>query len=216
MRRTATQAQHRLGRHLGRQVLATLTMSALSLPALSALAGPGTDFLSGKVKAVRALVAQPAKDSASKAKVDAQLMAVVAPLMNFPKMSQATLGKRWAECTDAQRKRFVELFQELVFHSYMKRIRSANEDYSVTYLDEMSGDEGRLEVEAEAKTKKMEVELRFKLAPAQGSFEVEDVVIDEVSLVNNYREQFAKIIVQEGFDGLLKKMERQVQKLKGG
>ena len=200
---------------LTRRALPALVFSALSLPALSALAGPGTDFLAGKVKAVRALVAQPAKDAASKVKVDAQLMAVIAPLMNFPKMSEAALGQRWKTCTEAQRKRFVELFQELVFHSYMKRIRSANEDYSVEYLDEMPGEAGRLEVEAEAKTKKMEVELRFKLAPVKGAFEVEDVVIDEVSLVNNYREQFAKIIVKEGFDGLLKKMEDQVKKLKG-
>jgi len=198
-----------------RRALPALALSALSLPALSALAGPGTDFLAGKVKTVRSLVAQPAKDAPTKVKIDAQLMAVIAPLMNFPKMSEAALGQRWKTCTEAQRKRFVELFQELVFHSYMKRIRSANEDYSVEYLDELPREAGRLEVEAEAKTKKMEVELRFTLAPVKGAFEVEDVVIDEVSLVNNYREQFAKIIVEEGFDGLLKKMEDQVKKLKG-
>lgn len=200
---------------LSRPAISLMTLSVFTLPALSAFAGPATDFLKDKVKTVRALVAQPTKDASAKAKIDTQLMAVVVPLMNFPKMSEAALGKRWVECTAAQKKRFIELFQELVFHSYMKRIRSANEEYSVEYTDEMAGEGGRYEVEAEAKTKKMEVELRFKLTPVQTSFEVEDVVIDEVSLVGNYREQFAQIIKNEGFEGLLKKMERQVQKLKG-
>jgi len=202
-------------RFIPSKVLPLVTASALTLSPLLALAGPGTDFLAAQVKAVRALVAQPAKDKAAKAAIDAKLMAVVAPLMNFPKMSEATLGKRWSECTEPQRARFIELFQELVFHSYMKRIRSANEDYSVEYLDEMAGEAGRVEVEAEAKTKKMEVELRFKLTPLKAAYEVEDVIIDEVSLVENYREQFAQIITKEGFDGLLKKMEDQVKKLKG-
>jgi phospholipid transport system substrate-binding protein len=101
----------------------------------------------------------------------------------------------------------------------MKRIRSANDGSSVEYIDEMPIEGGGVEVEAEAKTKKMEIELRFKLTPvkegAKGGFEVADVVIDEVSLVNNYREQFAKIIKNEGFEALLSKMEAQVKKVKG-
>ena len=164
---------------------------------------------------MRELAAKPTPDAKVKAEIDAELMKVIAPLMNFPKMSQAALGKRWGEATEPQRARFMALFQELVFHSYMKRIRSANNGSSVEYIDEMPAEGGGLEVEAEAKTKKMEIELRFKLAPIKEGFEVADVVIDEVSIVNNYREQFAKIIKNEGFEALLSKMEAQVKKVKG-
>ena len=190
------------------------SFAMITLSAGLAFAGPGTDFVKSKVDTVRTLAAKPVPSAAEKAKVDAELMKEIAPLMNFPKMSEAALGKFWQTETEAHKKRFVELFQELVFHSYMKRIRAANKDSSVEYVDEMPSEGGLIEVEAEAKTKKMEIELRFKLSPLKEGFEVADVVIDEVSLVSNYREQFTKIITKDGFEALLKKMEEQVKKVK--
>jgi phospholipid transport system substrate-binding protein len=134
-------------------------------------------------------------------------------------MSEASLGKHWPTLNKAQRDLFMSLFQELVFHSYMKKIRSANKEAKIEYEDETKRAQGGAEVEAIAITKKMEVELRFILragAKQKGEalYVAEDVVIDEVSLVNNYREEFNKIIAAEGFDGLIAKMKKQVQKVK--
>ena len=188
-----------------------LPLAALSAPAL---ATPGVEFLSERVTVVRGHIAKPVPTAAEKAKVDAELMGVIRPLMSFPKMSVAVLGKRWPTLTPEQQARFLGLFEDLVFHSYTRRIRSADNDYTVEYGEEraLEGVEGGLEVDAVAKTPSSEVELRFALSPVAGGFEVVDVVIDEVSLVENYREEFARVIVKDGIDGLFSRMESQLIK----
>jgi ABC-type transporter MlaC component len=102
----------------------------------------------------------------------------------------------------------------------MKKIRKAKQDASIEYEDESPRKQGGAEVEAITTSKNMgEVELRFILRAGESGkkealFVAEDVVIDEVSLVNNYKEEFIKIITKSGFDGLLKKMEDQIKKVR--
>lgn len=181
---------------------------------------PATDFLKSQVVKVLALTALPIPDAQTKSKIDAKLFAVVKPMMDFPAMSKASLGKYWAQQSTADQKKFMQLFEELVFHSYMKKIRKAKQDASIEYEDESARPKGGAEVEAVTSSKNMgEVELRFILRAGQkdkkeASYVAEDVIIDEVSLVNNYKEEFIKIISKSGFAGLLKKMEDQIKKVK--
>lgn len=180
---------------------------------------PATDFLKTQVATVLQLTALAIPNAKTKQEIDTRLLGLIKPMMDFPAMSQASLGKHWAKQSAKQRERFINLFQELVFHSYMKKIRTAKNDTEITYEDESSRDQGGAEVEAIAATKKVEVELRFllrfgDLKKGESQFVAEDIVIDEVSLVNNYREEFNKIITKEGFDGLIKKMENQVKKVR--
>lgn len=196
------------------QALLTTTLLLMTWSSVS-VAGVPTTFLKAQVKAARVLIAQPTPDGATRAKVDQGLMKLIHPLMNFPVMSRAVIGKRWVGLKPADQGRFVTLFRDLVFFSYLKRIRSANEEYTMLYEDEELTKEGAT-VDAIAQTKKGEIELSFKLSSSKtaGAFEVSDVLIDEVSLVENYREQFTKIIQKDGFDALIKRMEDQLEKVK--
>ena len=181
---------------------------------------PATEFLKSQVVKVLALTAIPIPNAQTKSEVDAKLFAVIKPMMDFPAMSKASLGKYWAQQSVADQNKFMQLFEELVFHSYMKKIRKAKQDASIEYEDESVRPQGGAEVEAITTSKSMgEVELRFILRAGQkdkkeASYVAEDVIIDEVSLVNNYKEEFIKIISKSGFDGLLKKMEEQIKKVK--
>ena len=181
---------------------------------------PATDFLKHKINEILKLAAIPTPNASVKAKADAQLLSVIKPLMDFPMMSEASLGKHWASRTPAERARFVTLFEELVFHSYMKKIRSARSGHRLEYEEESpregkAGAAGGAIVEAVAITESMETELKFILKRATSSVYIaEDVVIDEVSLVMNYREQFNRIITKSGFEALLKKMQSQIAKVK--
>jgi phospholipid transport system substrate-binding protein len=200
-----------------RSVIQTLLTTTFLLMVWTSpsVAGVPTTFLQAQVKAARVLIAQPTPDRATRARVDQGLMKLIHPLMNFPVMSRAVIGKRWAGLKPADQGRFITLFRDLVFFSYLKRIRSANEEYTMVYEDEEVTKEGAM-VEAIAQTKKGEIELSFKLSSSKtaGAFEVSDVLIDEVSLVENYREQFTKIIQKDGFEALIKRMEDQLEKVK--
>ena len=198
-----------------------ILLFSLTFPCL-AWAGPATDFLQVKVKSIRSLIVQSNQTPKKRKEIDLKLMNVISPLMNFPDMSSRVIGKRWKELNQGQKTEFIQLFQDLVFTSYMKRIRSANEDYQLIYEDE-SEDEHKGQkvylVESIAKTKKAEIELIFALKLVErgknkGNYEIFDVEIDSLWLVNNYKEQFIKIMKKDGFEALLKKMRTQLDRVK--
>lgn len=174
-----------------------------------------TKYVKTGVTAVRTLLKVKAATPEEKTQLDTQLKAVVQPVIDFKGMSQRALRKHWDGLTEAQRETFVVLFQDLVFESYLSQVRSADEQYTINYEDEEEkGEKG--EVTAIAKTPKAEVELVFKLDAVDGkSWITRDIVIDEVSLEENYREQFNQIIAKDGFDALLEKMRKKLAKLRG-
>ena len=199
-------------------LLTSIHLSVIQTSQAVAAPAPATHFLKSRVIEVLKLAALPTPDAKTKSQIDQQLLSLIKPLMNFPEMSRASLGKHWDTRSKEEQKRFISLFEDLVFHSYIKKIRSAQTGYRVEYEDE-SPKQGGAIVEALAVTSKMETELRFVLnakAQDKGSaiYVAEDIVIDEVSLVQNYREQFNKIITKDGFEALIKKMETQIKKVK--
>ena len=177
-------------------------------------AGPATTFLQGKVTAVRALLAQPARTPAARRSLDQRLLATVQPVIDFPGMSERSLGRHWAGLNAGQRQEFISLFQELVFRSYLKRIRRANEAYELEYEDEEPRAPGVF-VLATSNSSTFEVELGFHLVQRGESWIAWDLVIDEVSLTENYREQFNRIIIQESFEALLRRMRSKISSLQG-
>lgn len=174
-----------------------------------------TKYVKTQVTAVRALLKVKAATATEQAELDTKLKGVISPVIDFPGMSKRALRKHWDGLTEEQRSTFVQLFQDLVFESYLKQVRSADEQYTIKYEDEEEkGDKG--EVTAIAKTKKAEVELVFKLDAKDGkSWITRDIVIDEVSLEENYREQFNQIIAKDGFEALLEKMRKKLASLQG-
>jgi phospholipid transport system substrate-binding protein len=202
------------------QRIATLTLAvvAVLLSASPALAGPPTKFLQAQVAAVRTGLAEQVdlKNTEQVRLRDGRLMALIDPLMEFEQLSERALQKHWPSLPEAKRGQFTSLFRELVFRSYLKKVRSANEGYTLAYEDEEAKGRREAAVTVIAKTKKAEIELVFHMVARKGRrFVAEDVIIDEVSLVANYREQFNKIIAKDGFDALIGKMKKKLGELGG-
>ncbi len=197
------------------RILQALLLLLVSLSA--AHAGPPTKFLQGQVDAVRGLLAVSTDGDAAKSReLDGKLMAFIDPVMEFDALSERALQKHWPTLTPAQRTEFSTLFRELVFRSYLKKVRSANNDYTLVYEDEEAKGRREAAVTVIAKTKKAEIELVFHLRAVKGRrFVTDDIIIDEVSLVGNYREQFNKIIAKDGFGALIVKMKSKLEKLGG-
>ncbi len=182
------------------------------LLAASAFAAPPQKFLEQQIELVRTLIGTKVVDGTPQAaELDQKLMAVVDPVMEFDKLAEAALKKHWPTLKPEQKAEFVKLFRELVFRSYLKRVRGANDAYKlIDWNQKPRGRKGAL-VEVVADTGQVQIELAFNLKTKDGNTWVaEDVIIDEVSLVQNYREQFNKIIAKDGWDGLIKKMRKKV------
>lgn len=127
----------------------------------------------------------------------------------FEEMSKRALGRHWRQLTPAQRDEFVSLFSDLLERSYIGRIESAgsSSDFEVLYTKETVEDNYAMVRTEFVNKRDINTEVEYRLLRRNDDWEAYDIVIEGVSLVNNYRTQFNQIILQESFEALIKRMK---------
>jgi phospholipid transport system substrate-binding protein len=131
----------------------------------------------------------------------ARIRSLVGARFDYRSMSQRTLATNWKKATAAEKDRFVELFSQLLEATYMGRIE-AYTDERVEYVNEKVQKDRAL-VDTLIVTKTADIPIRYKLIRKAEEWLVYDVVIEEVSLIQNYRNSYREIVQRHGIDGLL-------------
>lgn len=186
------------------------------LVAGAALAAPGTAMATLKAKngeVDRLLKNKVEKGSPEEAKQKADIKAMAAGLLDYDELAKRSLVGHWDKLTTAQRAEFVSTFRELIERNYVKQLRS-NLDYQVQYKGEqVEGDDATIttivKVKSAGKSTDAEIVYKMHKIAVGGSAEwrVWDVITDEVALTRNYKTQFNKIITEQSYDALIKKMK---------
>ncbi|OEU70639.1 MAG: toluene tolerance protein [Desulfovibrio sp. S3730MH75] len=112
---------------------------------------------------------------------------------NFRELSKRTVGRPWLKFTPDERDRFIALFTEVLEYTYLGRI----EDYTnekVSFDKETIIKEKYAQVDTRLLTSKEIVPVIYRLKLVDNEWNVYDVKIEGISLVNNYRTQFSGII----------------------
>jgi len=133
---------------------------------------------------------------------------------DFEAMAQRTLGLNWRKASEPQRRRFTDLFASLLEQSYIDRIEAYTNE-KVKYGNVQIREQAAL-VETSIITDTTQIPIHYKLMQKGDEWKVYDVVIEEVSLIRNYRDTYREIVKKEGFDGLFVKMEEKIAALKAG
>jgi phospholipid transport system substrate-binding protein len=134
-------------------------------------------------------------------------------VFDYQEMAQRSLATHWKERTPAERKEFAGLFQTLLENSYAGKIESYHNEKIVYLKESVEGD--RAEVKSKVIAPKGdEYSLEYRLTQKNGKWMVYDVVIEGVSLVSNYRGQFNRIINQQGYPALVKKLRTKSEEIK--
>ena len=129
-------------------------------------------------------------------------------------MGRRALGQHWRKLKPDQRNEFLPLFSDLLERSYISKIETAvTEDKpNILYTKETIDKDGYALVQTEVENPQdLNFEVNYRLLKRDANWEVYDIVIEGVSLVNNYRTQFNKIIHEDGYDGLVKKLKLKIE-----
>ena len=127
----------------------------------------------------------------------------------FEEMARRALGRHWRDLSADQQQEFVGLFSDLLERSYVGKIESAGAGSKVEYTRETIDEDGFasvLSVITSRLDSQIEVEYRLLQRNGNAHWEVYDVVIEGVSLINNYRSQFNNIIHRTSYDGLVNQL----------
>jgi phospholipid transport system substrate-binding protein len=137
----------------------------------------------------------------------------VAERFDYQEMSRRALGAPWKQLSDKEKQEFVALFQTLLTSSYAEKVESYSGE-GVQYLNERIIDKDFAEVRTKILSGKTEIPLDYRLINQGTDWRVYDVVVDGVSLVNNYRGQFTKILHASSYPDLVDQLRKKSDKLK--
>ena len=182
------------------------------LAAREARAAEALDEVKTTVDQVLGILADPALKGPSRTtERRAKMRTVILERFGFDEMAKRALGVEWAARTPAERKEFVSLFTDLLERSYISRIEDYGGEKIVYQGQTVDGDHA--EVHSDIIKGGERTQIVYRLLRHPGGWQVYDLVIDGVSLVNNYRVQFGQIIGQSGYAGLLKKLRAKQEAL---
>ena len=130
---------------------------------------------------------------------------------NYNQMVRRSLARNYKNRTNKEREEFTGLFKSLLENSYASKIENY-QDETINYVDEKVKGKYAL-VKTEIVRKNGTIDVDYKLINENGRWTVYDFVIEEVSLIRNYRSQFSKIIKTESYGALVAKLTKKIKDL---
>jgi phospholipid transport system substrate-binding protein len=143
---------------------------------------------------------------------NAEVKKIVGDFLDFEELARRALGKNWEPQPPPKRAEFVKTLRDLAERNYVRQFYG-QPDYDLKLdKEEKAGSEATVSgsLLAASKGKKVTMELQYKLLYKGGHWVVYDVITDDLSLLENYRAEFNKIIAKESFDALLGRMKKKL------
>ncbi|MBI5533427.1 MAG: ABC transporter substrate-binding protein [Deltaproteobacteria bacterium] len=174
----------------------------------SAFAGDAQTYMQARQTELNTVLHQP-KSPARTTRVAALLDA----MFDYDKLAHDSLGRNAEGKTDEQIKEFTDLLKQLVRRAYQKNIEKTL-DYEIQWVGETGGDDHATLSTTAKSTKPGDsqetISIKYKLHKRDGHWMVGDVITEESSLVNTYRNQFNKTLNKDGWDGLIRKLKNKI------
>ena len=179
-----------------------------------ARAGIPSDQLRQTTDKVLAILQDPQfKSPAKKPQRRDQLRQVISARFDFAEMAKRSLGSNWQRLNSQQQRQFVQLFTDLLERTYSEQIEAFDGEKIVYGREQQNQDQA--EVDTKIVSKKGETfSVNYRLLAADRQWKIYDVVIEDVSLVNNYRSQFNRMLANSSPQDFLRKL-RQTPAVKG-
>jgi phospholipid transport system substrate-binding protein len=152
------------------------------------------------------------KKPANEQKRRNELKAAIGRIFDYRQMAKRSMAIHWKTLTPAQQNEFVDLFSTLLENSYAGKIESYNKEKIVYDKELVEGNYAQVNSRV-ITPKRDEYSLDYRLLKEGDKWMVYDVVIEGVSLVSNYRTQFNKIINDQGYKELVKKMRTKSEEI---
>jgi len=125
-------------------------------------------------------------------------------------LSMRTLGKNWTNFNPAQQQEFIQLYRQILEKAYIDKILSYTNERIVFSKENMLS-HNQAEIQTNVITSSKEIPIFYKVILKDGIWKVYDVVVENVSLVQNYRSQFNSILAKNTPDQLLEILRKKVK-----
>jgi len=170
--------------------------------------GEPTEQLKAQLERVLKVVQDPEVKQGGRAAERREVRKIAEEIFDFGDTARRALARHWAQRSAAEREEFVALFTDVFEHAYLSKVELLQGD-KVAYLgDSVEG--GVATVRTRLTTKQgsqLDVDYRMQQRGPSGRWLVYDVLIEGVSLVDNYRNQFNSVIQRSSYQELVRRLK---------
>ena len=139
---------------------------------------------------------------------------IVLPQFDSQEVSKRTLSTYWKDLTEQQRQEFTRLFVALVEKTYSHNLDRYNRSVQFFYDHERIDDNfSEVDTRVLDPVQNKTFSIVYRLHNVDGKWLVYDVVIENVSMVQNYRNQFNRILAKSSYEELLKTLQNKLHEL---
>jgi phospholipid transport system substrate-binding protein len=194
-----------------KQLAVAVIMLMILLFNLPVYAGVPTDTVQANVNKVLDVLRDPKlKPASAKAIKKEKLRPIYERMFDDVELSRRTLARNWNSLNAAQRQEFVQLFRQVLEKAYIDKILSYTNE-KIVFDRESTLAENQVEVQTRVVTASKEIPISYRMILKNGTWKVYDVVIENVSLILNYRTQFNEILAKNSPEQLLVTLRQKVK-----
>jgi phospholipid transport system substrate-binding protein len=189
-----------------------IAVAALKLWPVSVFADSPVESIQTQVNRALEVLRDPAlKAESAKETKEKKIWAILDGVFDYTELSKRTLAQQWKQFTPDQQEEFIRLFGKLLGGVYMDRI-IAYKDEKVVFGKVTNLSDRTAEVQSEVLTSSKSIPIHYRMILENREWKVYDVVVEGVSLVQNYRSQFREILTNKPPEDLLKMLREKTRK----
>ena len=197
-------------RRMSLWIMATFAMLPLWVLPLPAWAGDPTDAVRNTSEAIVRILEDPDLRKPDRiVQRRTRLDAAIGALLTYEGMSRQVLGPQWDKLGPEEEQEFVHLFRSLLTKMYADKV----EQYASMPIHFLSERQqlGYAEVQTKTVSAKTEFHLDFRLVEKAGERRVYDILMDGVSLINNYRQQFQRMLRLASYEQIVTRLRERAE-----
>jgi phospholipid transport system substrate-binding protein len=189
-------------------ILSILIFFVLSIPVYAGV--PLTTVEAAVNRVLNVLRDPQLKSPAAKEIKKEKLRVIYKDMFDEIEFSRRTLARNWNKFTPAQRAEFVNLFEQVLEKAYIDKILAYSNE-KVNFYKENMISENQAEIQSRIITPSKEIPINYRMIRKAGKWKAYDVVVENVSLVQNYRTQFNDILASNTPEHLLEILRKKVK-----
>jgi phospholipid transport system substrate-binding protein len=147
----------------------------------------------------------------------AAVRAIALPRFDAEELASRALGVHWRDRTAAEKQEFTRLFTDLVERAYADTLSRYTREVQVFFDGErVEGDLAAVDTRVLDPRQHKTFSITYRLHQTGGQWRIYDVVVENVSMVGNYRTQFHRLLSKAPYEEVLKTLRDKVQQLDAG
>lgn len=147
----------------------------------------------------------------SKAVQRNEIWKAVYPMFDFREISRRAVARHWKKFTDTEKSAFIDVFAQFLGNTYIDKIQGEYHNEQVVYVGQAFHKDTYAEVRTQLVRESIETPVNYRMLKNKSDqWKVYDITVEGVSLVKNYRTQFASILKKETPEQLIQRLEKKL------